>query len=349
MSTPTSAHDVLERSREFVAPALHRAIAALSPEVRPVAEYHFGWRDADGRAVEHDGGKGVRPTLAMLSAQAVGADPSFGVPGAVAVELVHNFSLIHDDVVDHDSERRHRPSVWALFGVGKAVIVGDALLALADQCLLDAEGVLGVGGDAPRSAVARAARRMADATSQMIAGQALDMAFEHTDAVGLDACRQMEAGKTGALLSCASAIGAEYSGADIGLVEALARFGLQLGLAFQAVDDVLGIWGDPARTGKPAGSDLRAGKMSLPVVAVLERGGPEAEELLALLHRDDLDDEETARAAALVEKSGGRQLALDEASHRLDQALSTIALDAFVDSVREELAELARFVVEREF
>jgi geranylgeranyl diphosphate synthase, type I len=349
MSAARSAQEILEGSRELVAPALRHAVASLSEQVRPVAEYHFGWRDAAGELVEHDGGKGIRPALAVLSAEAVGAQPQFGIPGAVAVELVHNFSLIHDDVVDHDAERRHRPSVWALFGIGKAVIVGDALLALAEQCLLEAERVLRFAATAEESAVAAAARRVADSTSKMIAGQALDMAFEHTEAVGLDACREMEAGKTGALLSCSAAIGAEFAGADRPLVAALAHFGLELGLAFQAIDDVLGIWGDPDVTGKPAGSDLRAGKMSLPVVAALERGGPEADELLSLLQRDDLDDESTNRAALLVEKSGGRQLALDEAAQRLEAALDAIALDGFVRTARDELSELARFVVEREF
>jgi geranylgeranyl diphosphate synthase, type I len=349
VSAPRNAQEVLERSRELVAPALHRAVASLSEGVRPVAEYHFGWRDANGNLAEHNGGKGIRPALAVLSAEAVGAPSEFGLPGAVSVELVHNFSLIHDDVVDHDTERRHRPSVWALFGIGKAVIVGDALLALADQCLLEAERVLGVAAVAEQSAVAASARRIADATSKMIAGQALDMAFEHTDAVSLQACLEMEAGKTGALLSCASAIGAEFAGAAPALVSALATFGLELGLAFQAIDDVLGIWGDPAVTGKPAGSDLRAGKMSLPIVAALERGGPEADELAGLLQRDDLDDEATNRAALLVEKSGGRQLALDDAAQRLESALAAIALDGIDATARDELSELARFVVEREF
>ena len=96
--------------------------------MRPVVEYHFGWSDAEGHPVGGSGGKGVRPALAILSAEAVGADAAVGIPGGVAVELVHNFSLIHDDVIDGDVERRHRPTVWALFGVGQAVIVGDALL-----------------------------------------------------------------------------------------------------------------------------------------------------------------------------------------------------------------------------
>lgn len=349
MSSARSAQQILERSRELVAPALQRAVSSLSEQVRPVAEYHFGWRDAEGRLVARDGGKGLRPALAVLSAEAAGADTEYGIPGAVAVELVHNFSLIHDDVVDNDAERRHRPSVWALFGIGRAVIVGDALLALAEQCLVDAARILGVAARAPETAVARATRRIADATSQMIAGQALDMAFEHTDAVDLAACREMEAGKTGALLSCASAVGAEFAGAAPEVIAALARFGLELGLAFQAVDDVLGIWGDPAVTGKPAGSDLRAGKMSLPIVAALERGGPEADELLTLLRRDDLDDDETARAALLVEKAGGRQLALDEAAQRLDASLDAITLDRIDGRARDDMAELARFVVEREF
>ena len=139
-----------ERSRESRGPRRPRArpharrpgAAArdrptLSAELRPVAEYHLGWRDEQGVLGGGDGGKGVRPALAVLSAEAVGADAALGVPGAVAVELVHNFSLIHDDVIDEDAERRHRPTVWHVFGVGAAVIVGDALLALAQQAVLD--------------------------------------------------------------------------------------------------------------------------------------------------------------------------------------------------------------------
>lgn len=136
---------VFERTRDLIVPAMRVAINRLSAEMRPVVEYHLGWSDADGCSLGGNGGKGVRPALAILSAEAVGAEAVVGIPGGVAVELVHNFSLIHDDVIDGDAERRHRPTVWAVFGIGQAVIVGDALLALAQQILLDPGGMLQFG------------------------------------------------------------------------------------------------------------------------------------------------------------------------------------------------------------
>ena len=342
--------EVLARAKTLVAPGLRRAIDSLSPEMRPVATYHFGWTDAAGAESGGDGGKGIRPALAVLSAEAVGADAGYGVPGGVAVELVHNFSLIHDDVIDEDAERRHRPTVWALFGIGRAVIVGDALLALAQQVVLDPE-LLGLSpevGHDPASAV-RGARRIADATTAMIAGQALDMAFESVPSVDVDGCLAMEAGKTGALLGCAASIGAVLAGAPAESVTALEHFGVELGLAFQAIDDLLGIWGDPSATGKPAWSDLRQHKKTLPVAAALAAGGAAAEELSALLSGAELDELEVARAADLVERCGGRVIAQEEAERRLTSALDSLAGASLVPSAQEELAGLAQFVVDRSF
>src|SRR5204862_3943940 len=138
----------------------------LAPEVRPVVEHHLGWLDGNGhQVVGGGGGKTLRATLALLSAEAVGASPVVALPGAVAVELVHNFSLLHDDVMDGDRERRHRPTVWALFDVGQAIVAGDALLALATELLLEADR-------------ADAARELTAGTAGMIRGQAEDIAFE---------------------------------------------------------------------------------------------------------------------------------------------------------------------------
>jgi geranylgeranyl diphosphate synthase type I len=337
-----SVPEVLKRARELVVPELRRAVSRLTPEIRPVVEYHLGWADAEGRPSGGDGGKGVRQALAVLSAEAVGAPGSIGVPGAVAVELVHNFSLIHDDVIDGDAERRHRPTVWALFGVGRAVIVGDALLALAQQIVLES------AAEGPANP-ALAARRIADATAAMISGQALDMAFESVPIVDVAGCLAMEAGKTGALLACSSSIGAILAGAPDVTVERLDTFGMELGLAFQAVDDLLGIWGDPVSTGKPAWSDLRAHKKTLPVASALAVGDARSDELAALLAAEHLEEHQVARAAQLVEECGGRSATQDEADRRLAAALDAIEQAKLVDSAAEELAEVAHFVVDREF
>ncbi|MHB1989037.1 MAG: polyprenyl synthetase family protein [Acidimicrobiales bacterium] len=343
-----SVPEVLQRARDLSTPAVRAALERLSPEVRPLAEYHFGLADQAGRRIDGgSNGKGVRPALAVLSAEAVGAAAEAGVPGAVAVELVHNFSLIHDDVIDCDSERRHRPTVWSIWGVGRAIIAGDALLALAQHVILEAP--FSEAGPTAGLAAAAAARGLAEATAAMIAGQALDMAFESLPGVDVDRCLSMEAGKTGALLGCAASLGAILAGAPYETTSALQDFGSQLGLAFQAVDDLLGIWGDPNQTGKPIRNDIRQHKKTLPITAALAAGDRESDELARLLATEDLGEEEISRAALLVERCGGRAIATDEARGRLAAALDALDRAALDERARDELADVARFVVAREF
>ena len=338
--------DVLARSRVAIHPALSAAIDRLAPEIRQIASYHMGWTDESGRPVDAPGGKGVRPTLAMLGAEAAWADAAVGVPGGVAVELVHNFSLIHDDIIDTDTERHHRPTVWSVFGVGPAIVAGDALQVLSHQVLLEASGDTGPAASAA----------LAEATADMIAGQADDIAFEKRRHVSVEQCTAMSAAKTGALLGCASSIGAILAGAPEATVGALRDYGRHLGLAFQAVDDLLGIWGDPATTGKPAGSDLRQRKKSMPIVSALAAGGSEADELRALILGPEdaatplppLDADEVERATYLVEACGGREWTTVRAKANLDAALGALERVRLSAIPHRDLADLAVFVVERE-
>src|SRR5206468_2024253 len=170
--------EALVRARDLLQPSLAAWVGRLSPEIRRVAEYHFGWTDPNGRPQPGNGGKALRPALAFLSAEAAGARPEIALPGAVAVELVHNFSILHDDVIDNDLERRHRPTAWSLFGVGQAIVAGDALLALAQEVLIQEVGAY----------AARAIRSLNDATAGMIAGQAEDLAFESRLEVTVEEC-----------------------------------------------------------------------------------------------------------------------------------------------------------------
>ncbi len=351
--TPTmGVPDVLARSQELTTPALMTAIGRLAPDIRRLVSYHMGWSDTSGRPTEEQGGKGIRPALALLSAEAAWADAIISVPGAVALELVHNFSLIHDDIIDGDTERHHRPTVWSVWGIGSAIIAGDALETLAHQVLLE--------GASPHVSAASAA--LAEATAAMIAGQADDLAFEGRRTVTVEECMAMSAAKTGALLGAATSIGAVLAGASPATVGSLRDFGAHLGLAFQAVDDLLGIWGDPARTGKPAGNDLRQRKKSMPVVSALAAGGDEADELLALLaapdpdpgpdpggaSRDPLDADQIARAAYLVESCGGRAWTAARAKAHLDAALGALERVRLSPAPQRELADMAVYVVERQ-
>jgi geranylgeranyl diphosphate synthase type I len=318
---------------------LRSAVEGLAPAIRRTVSYHLGWIDPDGKAAQGSGGKAVRPTIALLAAETIGGSAVDVIPGAVAIELVHNFSLIHDDVMDGDRERRHRPAAWALFGVGQAIVAGDALLALAHEVLLD--------DSVPRSR--QAAAELMRATARMIRGQAEDLAFESRLDVTDEECLAMSGNKTGALLGCAGALGAILGSAGEAQIRALRSFGHHVGLAFQAVDDVLGIWGDPAITGKPSAGDLRQHKKTLPIVHALRLGGAEAEGLALLLSQGGLSDKGLAQAVELLEAVGSRRWTLDLAERHLSKALSLLDLDGLRPRPVEALREVARFVVRRDF
>jgi geranylgeranyl diphosphate synthase type I len=339
--TAVLAPRALDRCRTSVLPAMRAAVARLDPASRRVTGYHLGWTEADGTPREGSAGKAVRPALALLSAELAGAPAEVGVPGAVAVELVHNFSLLHDDVMDGDTERRHRRTVWSLWGEPCAILAGDALLALAAEVLLES--------GSPRAGTA--ARELMVATRELIRGQVADLSFETRTSVGLDECMAMADGKTGALLGISTCIGAELAGAPPAVVDALRDSGRHLGAAFQLVDDLLGIWGDPATTGKPVLSDLRARKKSLPVTYVLGRGGAPGRALAdwyATAPGPAGDaEEDLRRAAALVEDGGGRAWAAAEADEYLRRAEAALDRVALPPGPHAELTELGRFLIRR--
>jgi len=325
-------------ARDLVGPALAASIDRLSPEVRAVAAYHLGLTDARG-CPAGSGGKALRPALALLSARAAGAPPQRGVPAAVAVELVHNFSLLHDDIMDGDTERRHRPTAWKVYGVGPAILAGDALLALAQDILLEESGPQG----------AWAARCLSAAVLRLIAGQGADLAFEKRDDVTLPECLTMAGDKTAALMACACSIGAVYLGAPPALAMGLAGFGAHAGLAFQLTDDLLGIWGAPEITGKPVRSDLRTRKKSLPVVAALTTGTDQGRQLGELLARaEPLTEEDLVLAAKLVEEADGRRWAETEADTQLAEAERCLAETDMPADVRAEFSAIAQFITTRQ-
>jgi geranylgeranyl diphosphate synthase type I len=256
----------------------------------------------------------------------------------VAVELVHNFSLLHDDLLDGDLERRHRRTVWAIWGAATGILTGDALLALAHEVLLEAQS----------PGVAKAAWLLASTTRELTRGQVQDLAFETRHDVTLDECLDMAGGKTGSLLAASAAIGAVLAGGDDTTVAALSTFGAQMGLAFQLVDDVLGIWGDPAVTGKPVYSDLRCRKKSLPVTYAL--GNPRYESTFRdwLAAPGEPDEASMAGMADMLEIAGGRDWALGEARVRMGLAEKSLASVELAPQAREDMLALAQFVVERQ-
>ncbi|WP_240434681.1 family 2 encapsulin nanocompartment cargo protein polyprenyl transferase [Streptomyces sp. YIM 130001] len=334
---------LLERTRQAVEPELRRAVALLPDSLARIARYHLGWEAADGAPVTGQPGKAIRPGLVFAAARATGGQPAAAVRAAAAVELIHNFTLLHDDIIDRDHTRRHRPTAWTVFGDADAVLAGDALQALAVRLLAE---------DAHPMA-ARAAGRLAACVVELCAGQQADCALERRPPgeVTLEECLSMAEAKTGALLGCACALGALYAGAEPDEVEAMDGFGRQAGLAFQLIDDVIGIWGDPGRTGKPVGADLAAGKKSLPVVAALTSGTSAGAELAAYYGRlpDPADPSAVERAAEAVDRAGGRDWAQAQAADRMARAVHQLSRAVPDPDRAGGLLALAEFVTRRTY
>jgi geranylgeranyl diphosphate synthase type I len=333
------APDAISRARRLIEPALRAAVEQLEDEqMRRVASYQLGWTDPDGRPVEGGGGKAIRPTLAMLSAEAGGGSAEDGIASAVAVELVHNFSLLHDDIMDRDLERRHRPTGWVVFGEGQTILAGTAMLTAAVEVL--------VRDGAPGQ---RSLPCLLHATQQLISGQSLDLKFEGQPSISLGDVLQMEAGKTAALLSCSASIGALAAGASAEIVEGLAGFGHDLGMAFQLVDDILGVTGDSAVTGKSSSSDVRAGKRSAPIVAALQADNDASRALSVLLADGPPKSEADVELAThLIERAGGLRWAADEAQGRMTRAVTRLDTLPLATQPAAELRELGHYIVERD-
>ena len=310
--------DVFEEARAIVAARMRELLAPYEGGVYELTAYHLGWRDEAGRPRGAPVGKMLRPVLCLAVASGYG-DPARALDAAVAVELVHAFSLVHDDIEDGDVERRHRPALWALRGVPLAINAGDSLFAMAHRVLAGACESL------PGDRALTVMRVFTDACLRMIEGQHRDIAFESRDEVSPAEYEAMAAGKTGALIGAALALGGLCGGAPDGDVERLEDAGVEAGLAFQAIDDGLALWGDAATTGKPAGNDVARGKKSLPAVLARERG-------IAPQVSDETLREET----------------LGFARRHADAARRLIAETAMGESARRELDALVDFVVERE-
>jgi len=274
--------------------------------------YHMGWT-GEGAGPEATG-KRIRPLLVLLSTAACGADWQSALPAAAAVELVHNFSLVHDDIQDNSDKRRGRPTTWVKWGAPLAINVGDALFVISNQAIIDLKE------NYPAEVALRAAEILNNTCLDLTRGQFLDMSYEKRLDLSVDDYWPMVAGKTAALLSACCHIGALLGGADESTQEAYRSFGHYLGLAFQVQDDILGIWGDEALTGKSAASDLVEGKKSLPVLAGLGADGKFA----SRWKQGPILSAEVAEFARILASEGGYEKANDAAKQMTDLALMSL-------------------------
>ena len=330
--------------------------------------YHFGWVDEQFRPITNgNSGKKLRPVMALLAYQGAletlqpgtgeAADLEPALPLAASLEMIHNYSLIHDDIEDGDRARHGRSTLWAVWGKPKAINAGDCLDMLAYRCLFRSleKGV-------PAERVIRLARNVTETSVKLTLGQHADMSFEDNLDVTPEMYLKMIGGKSAALISCAT-----YCGALIALdpaksttkdrLENFARFGEQIGLGFQIRDDILGIWGLTARTGKPSGSDIRRRKKSLPVLFALYNAAPALRGKLLELYRssEPVTPEQEQFVMEALEETGAREFCQQQADKFKHTALEALAQAAGGPSELAKnlplhrLQELSTFLVERDY
>jgi geranylgeranyl diphosphate synthase, type I len=326
------------------------------PQVTPLfwemVNHHFGWSQGGGETGGKSGtilqnlsGKRIRPLLTLLVARALTGRHDHVLPAALGIEIVHNFTLVHDDVMDKSLERRHRETLWAKWGSSQAVNAGDGLYALGMSALLD----LGAQ-DVPPAKIVEAMRLLLDACVATVEGQMLDVGFEQQIDVSPEAYLQMIENKSGALIGCSTQMGALLSTADAVVIDAYAEFGRSLGIAFQIWDDYLGIWGQAETMGKSATSDIEGKKKSYPVLVAFKNADPQARRTLETIYQKDvIQSQEIEQVLEILTGVN----AADE-THRMIDVYYQRALDA-LDSVgvdnedQRNLRELANFLVERAY
>lgn len=312
------------------------ALVEGSDELVSMLAYHMGW-EGEGAGPEAQG-KRIRPILTLLCASSSGSDWRLALPAAASVELIHNFSLIHDDIQDQSPLRRGRPTVWTKWGVPQAINAGDLLFTVGNQALL------GLAQTHPPAVVVEATQIMYQTCIRLTQGQYLDISYENRGRLALADYWPMVAGKTAALLSCCCELGALAAGVEAERQQNYQRFGYSLGLAFQAVDDWLGIWGDHALTGKSTASDLLSGKKTLPVLFGLQQD----KQFARRWERGNILPEEVPQLAEMLAAEGARQFTEVQADHLTSEALEALERAVIEPEAGGALRELAGRLLKRQ-
>ena len=312
--------------------------------------YHLGWADQQGRFFDapQDSGKAVRPALCLFACQSLHGSWEQAMPAALALELVHNFSLVHDDIQDGDEMRRHKPTVWRVWGQPKALAVGNAMHATAYQTALDLtrRGV-------PEGKAIRCSRLLVESSLSMIEGQVMDLQFEDSLDITIDAYLGMIRLKTGALIACALQVGALLATDRDEHIGAFTQYGRSLGRMFQIRDDVLGIWGDEKTTGKAGRSsdnDIRRKKKSYPIVYALQKAdAPARNRLKSIYSSQSLDQQDVDQVLEILEAVDAQQRAQTMIAREADMAMTALSALPLSGWARQEARSLVDFLASRDY
>ena len=302
--------------------------------------YHMGWLDEQLQPADVHAGKQIRPVICLLACQAAGGDWRQAVPAAAAIELLHNFSLIHDDIEDASPTRRGRKTLWTIWGQEQAINAGDAMFAFAHLALNRL-----VNRRVAAETAVHALRRFDETCVRLTQGQHADMDFETRDSVTVDEYLTMITGKTAVLLSLCTELGALIAGCNKETVHNYAQFGLNLGLAFQVIDDILGIWGDEAVIGKSASTDILTKKKTLPILYGLSQNGV----LRKLYEREITNEAFVEEAISVLNTTGARDYATERATYYSQTALQHLEEAQPTGTAYIALNQLSAMLLQRDF
>jgi geranylgeranyl diphosphate synthase type I len=316
--------------------AVNQPLESCESEIVSMMAYHLGW-EGEGAGPSAIG-KRLRPFMVCLSTEAAGGEWKLALPAAAAVELLHNFSLIHDDIEDNGTMRRGRVALWVKWGMQQGINAGDIMFTLARMAMLPVAELVS-------ESVAINAMRLFDETCiDLTRGQYLDISFEKRKQVSLDEYLTMVSGKTAALLACCTKLGAIVAQASNEDISAFGNFGQKLGLAFQMQDDLLGIWGDPKLTGKSVASDLISEKKTLPILYAIEQKGAFAKRW----EMGNIQPEEAGELACLLEDEGAKAYTEKYAKKYFDEAVRSLEGDDSPNTAKKAMIELAYQLIGRE-
>ena len=334
--------DLARRFLPDVERRLREAVGA-GDEIAPMLRYHLGWETLEGTPT-HGGGKALRPILCLAACEMSGGDWRDALPAAAALELIHNFSLVHDDIQDGDETRRGTPTLWRIWGVPTALTAGNAMRVIADRTA-DALSGGGAPPEVAQGTVAELTRRYLE----MIEGQYLDLSFETAEHVSVADYLDMIGRKTGALLESAMHMGALVATGDRATAEGFGECGMRLGLAFQVRDDWLGVWGDPAFTGKAVGADIRRKKKSLPAVYLFDNAANEERPWLEETYRaGEIEGERLDGVMAMLDRLGGDSYVQRIAEEQARLAVAAVQELPIPDEAKQLLSAVAEFFVTRD-
>ncbi len=323
--------------------AARREQTEIAPLLWQVIDYQFGWDSA--KPAKNVSGKKIRPVLMALIAKAISGDYHHVLPAGAALEFIHNFTLIHDDVMDKSPERRHRPAVWTQWGPEQAINSGDGLYALA---MLSIVRLAKIG--TPPEKIVGVVRSISQACLWTCEGQILDMDFETRDAVSPDEYITMIANKSSTLIEAAAEIGALLSTDDAKMVRAYAQFARNLGVAFQVRDDYLGVWGDSKETGKSATTDIQEKKKSYPVLVGFQKAARADQDMLRRIYaQETLSESDIQTVLEILDRAGAASQTDQIAGQYYDTAMLSLANTGIENETQDLIRQFAAFLIQRTY